>query len=125
MSILYFKNLTELLEKKIIYIYLKFCKQKEYIKKLEIDLEEAKDDCDDIDNYLTQQNTKLKEHIDFLNRKITIKDSIIKSNEKRFQNKKEVEISFFKMLNQEINNINNSDLKFIITNNLKDLLETE
>ena len=29
------------------------------------------------------------------------------------------------MLNQEINNINNSDLKFIITNNLKDLLETE
>ena len=63
MSILYFKNLTEQLEKKIIYIYLKFCKQKEYIKKLEIDLEEAKDDCDDIDNYLTQQNTKLKENI--------------------------------------------------------------
>lgn len=114
MSILYFKNLIEQLEKKIIYIYLKFCKQKEYIKKLEIDLEEAKDDCDDIDNYLTQQNTKLKEHIDFLNRKIT-----------RNENKKEVEITFFKMLNQEINNINNSDLKFIITNNLKSLLEAE
>lgn len=44
---------------------------------------------------------------------------------KDFKIKKEVEITFFKMLNQEINNSDLSDLKFIITNNLKSLLETK